>query len=185
MRQLIPQCQGRIQPDHFRRLLGGRTAPRRRIDGIGLRHGPSHAGHDHRFHHLADDDALQDLTAALVKQIKIPYEYAFMFTAALRFVPDFIAESQAVQEAQACRGLSTKGNVFKKVINYMSVVQPLMLKSLGRSETMALSLELRGFGSHEHSFMSNVQPKGRDYIVIFVMLALSCGIVYLRMQGMV
>lgn len=128
---------------------------------------------------------LQDLTAALVKQIKIPYEYAFMFTAALRFVPDFIAESQAVQEAQACRGLSTKGNIFKKVINYMSVVQPLMLKSLGRSETMALSLELRGFGSHEHSFMSNVQPKGRDYIVIFVMLALSCGIVYLRMQGLV
>ena len=53
-----------------------------------------------------------------------------MFTAALRFVPDFIAESKAVQEAQACRGLSTKGNVFKKVINYMSVVQPLMLKSL-------------------------------------------------------
>ena len=30
---------------------------------------------------------LQDLTAALVKQVKIPYEYAFMFTAALRFVP--------------------------------------------------------------------------------------------------
>ena len=40
---------------------------------------------------------LQDLTAALVTQCKIPYEYAFMFTAALRFVPDFIAESHAVQ----------------------------------------------------------------------------------------
>ena len=128
---------------------------------------------------------LQDLTAALVKQIKIPYEYAFMFTAALRFVPDFIAESKAVQEAQACRGLSTKGNVFKKVINYMSVVQPLMLKSLGRSETMALSLELRGFGSNEHSFMSNVRPKGRDYVGIVIMLALSCFVVYLRLQGLV
>ena len=125
---------------------------------------------------------LQDLTAALVK---IPYEYAFMFTAALRFVPDFIAESKAVQEAQACRGLSTKGNVFKKVINYMSVVQPLMLKSLGRSETMALSLELRGFGSNEHSFMSNVRPKGRDYVGIVIMLALSCFVVYLRLQGLV
>ena len=124
---------------------------------------------------------LQDLTAALVKQIKIPYEYAFMFTAALRFVPDFIA----VQEAQACRGLSTKGNVFKKVINYMSVVQPLMLKSLGRSETMALSLELRGFGSNEHSFMSNVRPKGRDYVGIVIMLALSCFVVYLRLQDLV
>lgn len=125
------------------------------------------------------------MTAALVKQIKIPYEYAFMFTAALRFVPDFIAESKAVQEAQACRGLSTKGNVFKKVINYMSVVQPLMLKSLGRSETMALSLELRGFGSNEHSFMSNVHPKGRDYVGIVIMLALSCFVVYLRLQDLV
>ena len=42
---------------------------------------------------------LQDLTAALVTQCKIPYEYAFMFTAALRFVPDFIAESHAVRGA--------------------------------------------------------------------------------------
>lgn len=128
---------------------------------------------------------LQDLTAALVKQVKIPYEYAFMFTAALRFVPDFIAESKAVQEAQACRGLSTKGNVIKKMIHYMSVIQPLMLKSLGRSETMALSLELRGFGSSEHSFMSNVRPKGKDYAVIAGMAAVSCFIVYMRLHGLV
>ncbi|MCH4167283.1 MAG: energy-coupling factor transporter transmembrane protein EcfT [Megasphaera sp.] len=128
---------------------------------------------------------LQDLTAALVKQIKIPYEYAFMFTAALRFVPDFLAESQTVQEAQACRGLSTKGNVFKKLKNYMSVIQPLMLKSLGRSETMALSLELRGFGSNEHSFMSNVRPKGIDYVVMAVLAACSILVVYMRLNGIV
>ena len=30
---------------------------------------------------------LQDLTAALVKQVKIPYEYAFMFTAACALSP--------------------------------------------------------------------------------------------------
>lgn len=126
---------------------------------------------------------LQDLTAALVKQVKIPYEYAFMFTAALRFVPDFIAESKAVQEAQACRGFTTKGNIFKKIKNYMSVIQPLMLKSLGRSETMALSLELRGFGSSEHSFMSNVRPHGLDYVLMALMIALSVVIVYLRVQG--
>lgn len=128
---------------------------------------------------------LQDLTASLVQQVKIPYEYAFMFTAALRFVPDFIAESKTVQEAQACRGLSTKGNVIKKMIHYMSVVQPLMLKSLGRSETMALSLELRGFGNQSHSFMSNVQPKSKDYVVILLMAAISCFMVYIRIQGLV
>ena len=66
------------------------------------------------------------MTAALVKQVKIPYEYALCLRRpALR--PRFIAESKAVQEAQACRGLSTKGNVVKKMTHYMSVIQPLML----------------------------------------------------------
>ena len=124
---------------------------------------------------------LQDLTAALVKQIKIPYEYAFMFTAALRFVPDLIAENRYVREAQSCRGLSMKGNIFKKMKNYMTVIQPLILKSLSRSETMALSLELRAFGSNEHSFMSNVAPRFVDYALMAVMVLVSVLVVYGRM----
>ena len=116
---------------------------------------------------------LQDLTAALVTQCKIPYEYAFMFTAALRFVPDFIAESHAVQEAQACRGLSLEGNFIKRMKSYASVIQPLLLKSLGRSETMALSLELRGFGGPTHSFAASVGLKTVDYAVIGALIVIT------------
>ena len=116
---------------------------------------------------------LQDLTAALVTQCKIPYEYAFMFTAALRFVPDFIAESHAVQEAQACRGLSLEGNFIKRIKSYASVIQPLLLKSLGRSETMALSLELRGFGGPTHSFAASVGLKTMDYAVIGALIVIT------------
>ena len=116
---------------------------------------------------------LQDLTAALVTQCKIPYEYAFMFTAALRFVPDFIAESHAVQEAQACRGLSLEGNFIKRMKSYASVIQPLLLKSLGRSETMALSLELRGFGGPTHSFAASVGLKTMDYAVIGALIVIT------------
>ena len=58
---------------------------------------------------------LQDLTAALVTQCKIPYEYALCSLPLLRFVPDFIAESHAVQEAQACRGLSLEGKFIKRI----------------------------------------------------------------------
>ena len=123
---------------------------------------------------------LQDLTASPVMQCKIPYEYAFMFTAALRFVPDFIAESHAVQEAQACRGLSLEGNVFKRIKSYMSVIQPLLLKSLGRSETMALSLELRGFGGPTHSFAATVGLKSLDYIVIAVLVAITVVLFVIR-----
>jgi len=124
---------------------------------------------------------LQDLTAALVTQCKIPYEYAFMLTAALRFVPDFIAESHAVQEAQACRGLALEGNFFKRFTSYGSVIQPLLLKSLGRSETMALSLELRGFGNKDHSFVATVGMKGLDYVVTAVLVLVTIAIImYVR-----
>lgn len=124
---------------------------------------------------------LQDLTAALVTQCKIPYEYAFMFTAALRFVPDFIAESHAVQEAQACRGLALESNFFKRFTSYGSVIQPLLLKSLGRSETMALSLELRGFGNKDHSFVATVGMKGLDYVVTAVLVLVTIAIImYVR-----
>ena len=90
--------------------------------------------------------SLQHMTSALVNQCRIPQEYAFMFTAALRFVPDFFAESRAVLEAQMCRGYVTKQNIFHRLPAYVALVEPLVLRAVSRSETMALSLALRGFG---------------------------------------
>lgn len=125
---------------------------------------------------------LQDLTASLVTQLHIPYAYAFMFTAALRFVPDFLAENKAVLEAQACRGLQMRGNILKRMALYLNVVQPMVLKSLSRSETMALSLELRGFGNHERSFVSYVQPRSLDYLVMGMTICIVLLAIYLRLQ---
>lgn len=133
------------------------------------------------FIYLLGTTRLQDLTAAMVQQMKIPYEYAFMFTAGLRFIPDFIEENRAVAEAQACRGLAMEGNFFKKVHRYMSIVRPLMLRSLGRSETMALSLELRGFGGARRTFMDSVAPKGMDYLFFVLMALVTAGVLYGRL----
>ena len=125
---------------------------------------------------------LQDLTASMVRQLKVPYEYAFMFTAGLRFIPDFIEENRAVSEAQACRGLAVKGNFFKQVKRYMSIVSPLMLRSLGSSETMALSLELRGFGGSKRTFMESMAPKGKDYIFMVLILIVTAAVIYGRVK---
>ena len=79
------------------------------------------------FIYLLATVRLQDLTAAMVQQLKVPYEYAFMFTAGLRFVPDFMEENKAVAEAQSCRGLAIEGNFIKQVKRYMSVVRPFIV----------------------------------------------------------
>ncbi len=122
---------------------------------------------------LLGSTSLQDLTAALVLQCKIPHEYAFMFTSALRFVPDFLAESKSVREAQICRGMSVKGSLMRRLQMYASVWQPLVLKSLGRSETMALALELKGFGGKEHRFINSVALRGIDYGLIACMVGVT------------
>lgn len=134
------------------------------------------------FIYLLGTVKLQDLTASMVRQLKVPYEYAFMFTAGLRFIPDFIEENKAVSEAQACRGLAVKGNFFKQVKRYMSIVRPLMLRSLGRSETMALSLELRGFGGSNRTFMESVAPKGKDFAVMALTVLLTAFVIYGRVK---
>ena len=134
------------------------------------------------FIYLLGTVKLQDLTASMVRQLKVPYEYAFMFTAGLRFIPDFIEANKAVSEAQACRGLAVKGNFFKQVKRYMSIVRPLMLRSLGRSETMALSLELRGFGGSKRTFMESVAPKGKDFAVMALTVLLTAFVIYGRVK---
>ena len=132
------------------------------------------------FIYLLGTVRLQHLTAAMVEQLKIPYEYAFMFTAGLRFLPDFIEENRIISEAQACRGVEVKGSFIKKCKHYMAIVRPLMLRSLGRSEIMALSLELRGFGSKDRTFVDNVSPHGLDYIMMTFNVVATISIVYLR-----
>lgn len=110
---------------------------------------------------------IQDLTASLVRQLHVPYQYAFMITSSLRFIPDLLAEIKAVQEAQACRGYSGKGSILRRLKNYLTIVQPLVLRSVARSETMAMSLELRGFGaSRAGGYGTSIALGGRDYLAL-------------------
>lgn len=134
------------------------------------------------FIYLLGTVRLQDLTATMVQQLKFPYEYAFMFTAGLRFIPDFLEENRMVTEAQACRGMVVKGSFIQKCRRYMNIVRPLMLRSLERSETMALSLELRGFGGKGRTFVDSVALHGSDYLVVILTCAVTAAVFYARIK---
>lgn len=134
------------------------------------------------FIYLLGTVRLQDLTATMVQQLKVPYEYAFMFTAGLRFIPDFLEENRMVTEAQACRGMVVKGSFIQKCRRYMNIVRPLMLRSLERSETMALSLELRGFGGKGRTFVDSVALHGSDYLVVILTCAATAVVFYARIK---
>ncbi len=130
---------------------------------------------------LLSTTSMQYLTAALVNQCRLPREYAFMFTTALRFVPDLLAESKAVMEAQECRGYQAKGNILTRLTAYVALVEPLVLRAVTRSETMALSLALRGFGGSQRRYGANVALGLGDYGLLSGMVLITAFLFILRL----
>ena len=111
---------------------------------------------------------IQDIAQALVTKFHLPCEYAFMLTTALRFVPNFLADSTITLDAQSCRG-----NAIKRLMSYVVVIRPLVMRAVAKSETLALSMELKGFGANTYKNMPQQKLGLADYVVLLAVIALS------------
>ncbi len=117
---------------------------------------------------------LNDLANAVVEVLHVPYRYAFTFTTALRFVPVFSQEMNAIMEAQTARGIEydTK-NPIRKIQLMLPLCVPLLVSSVAKTDATALAAEQRGFylRTRESSFR-RYPMVGRDFAVLAVCAAL-------------
>ena len=116
---------------------------------------------------------IQDIAKTLVDRFKLPVEYAFMLTTALRFVPNFLADSTITLDAQSCRGYSNRGGTIKRLLSYVVVIRPLVMRAVAKSETLALSMELKGFGANTYKNMPREELTWVDYVVLLLVVVLS------------
>jgi len=116
---------------------------------------------------------IQSIAKALVDRFHLPVEYAFMLTTALRFVPNFLEDSEITLDAQSCRGYSNRGNCIKRLLSYLAVVKPLVMRAVAKSETLALSMELRGFGANTYRNMPKDPFTILDVVVLCIVVILS------------
>ena len=116
---------------------------------------------------------IQSIAKALVDRFHLSVEYAFMLTAALRFVPNFLEDSSITLDAQSCRGYSNRGNALKRLLSYVVVIRPLVMRAVAKSETLALSMELRGFGANTYKNMPKEPLTMVDFIVLVIVVVLS------------
>ncbi len=114
---------------------------------------------------------IQDIAKALVEKFHLPCEYAFMLTTALRFVPNFLLDSEITLDAQSCRGYSNRQNFIKRFLAYLVVIRPLVMRAVAKSETLALSMELKGFGNNTYKNMPPEKLNIFDYLVLLLVLA--------------
>jgi len=108
-----------------------------------------------------------DLGAALEK-MGVPYDYCFMFTTAVRYVPVLATEALTIIDAQRSRGLEMeKGNFIRRVKNFIPVLIPLLVNSIRRSLEMAEAMEARSWGAVERRTSLYIPTlKSRDYASI-------------------
>ena len=116
---------------------------------------------------------IQSIAKALVDRFHLPVEYAFMLTTALRFVPNFLEDSAITLDAQSCRGYSNRGNALKRLFSYVVVIRPLVMRAVAKSETLALSMELRGFGANTYKNMPKEKLTAVDFAVLAIVVVLS------------
>jgi energy-coupling factor transport system permease protein len=117
---------------------------------------------------------LNDLANAVVEVLHVPYRYAFTFTTALRFVPVFSQEMNAIMEAQTARGVEydTK-NPIKKLQLMLPLCVPLLVSSVGKTDATALAAEQRGFYLRTRESSYKRYPlAAADYAVLACCVAL-------------
>lgn len=117
---------------------------------------------------------LNDLANAVVEVLHVPYRYAFTFTTALRFVPVFSQEMNAIMEAQTARGVEyDTENPLKKIQLMLPLCVPLLVSSVGKTDATALAAEQRGFylRTRESSY-KRYPMAAADYAVLAASVAL-------------
>ena len=117
---------------------------------------------------------LNDLANACVEVLHVPYRYAFTFTTALRFVPVFAQEMNAIVEAQTARGVEyDTRNPFRKLVLMLPLCVPLLASSVGRTDATALAAEQRGFYLRTRESSYKRYPlRGADAAVLAACVAL-------------
>ena len=124
-----------------------------------------------------------DLALSLIS-MKLPYEFAFSFSLAFRFVPTIANEAQNILDAQQSRGYEMqKKGLINQVKNLFPLLIPLIINSIKRAFYVAEALESRAFGSKkERTYYYSIKYSLKDYIFTFYLLVLLAFIIFIRVQ---
>jgi energy-coupling factor transport system permease protein len=117
-----------------------------------------------------------------LEQSKMQYEFAFAFTTAVRFVPVLAEEAQTIMDAQKARGLELeKGNILKRIRNYIPILIPLIVSAIRRSLELAEAMESRAWGAtKKRTNLYTLKLHKGDYVLISMIVILIITSIYVR-----
>jgi energy-coupling factor transport system permease protein len=118
-----------------------------------------------------------------LEQSRVPYEFAFAFTTAVRFVPVLAEEAQTIMDAQKARGLELeKGGILKRIRNYVPVLIPLIVSAIRRSLELAEAMESRAWGAtKKRTNLYALRLRWGDFVLLAFTVGVLVVAVYVRL----
>ena len=117
-----------------------------------------------------------------LKVIRFPvHAIAMTLSIALRFIPTLLDETNRIMRAQESRGADFKhGSLFKRFGAIISLIIPLFVSAIDRSEQLANAMEARGYDPRAKRTRYKVlRGNWRDAVALIFGLAIFGGIVFL------
>ena len=117
-----------------------------------------------------------------LKVIHFPvHEIAMTLSIALRFIPTLLDETDRIMKAQASRGVDfNRGRLAKRFKAIISLIIPLFVSAIQRSEELSDAMEARGYDPRAKRSRYRILTFGwRDIIGIVFALAVFGGILFL------
>jgi len=124
-----------------------------------------------------------DLALSLIA-MKIPYEFAFSFSLAFRFVPTIAIEAQNIIDAQQSRGYEIKqSGLINQIKNLFPLLIPLIVCSIKRAFNVAEALESRAFASTKNrSYLYSIKYSLKDWLFTLYLLLFFIIFIIIRIQ---
>lgn len=117
---------------------------------------------------------ISDLTNSAVKNLHVPYKYAFTFSSTVHFIPVFMNDMKGIMEAQTARGIEfDRGGIANKIKLMVPLCVPLLVSSVRKTNSAAIAAEVRGFNLRTRECGYKEYPiRPRDAAVLAVSVAL-------------
>jgi len=105
------------------------------------------------------------------RKMGIPYEFSFILTTSLRYVPLIGRRIRGIMDAQRSRGIDLRPRL-RNVPHYMALLMPLLVQTFVLAEQLAMAMESRGFARTERSFRREYRISHGEYAVMAIALVL-------------
>lgn len=124
-----------------------------------------------------------DRLGLALRHMRVPYDFCFAFTVAVRFIPVLAEEVRTTMDAQKARGLELeKGSFTKRVKNYIPILIPLIANAFRRSLDLGEAMETRAWGAAEKRVdLYPLRMRLKDYAFVALTITILTIAVYARL----